>query len=82
MNNEEIAKLLETELKGCEVTVTSEGNHFYVKAVGECFSGLSKVKRQQEIYRCLQDLISSGEIHAVRMQLFTPQEYSQSVEQN
>jgi acid stress-induced BolA-like protein IbaG/YrbA len=82
MNNDEIAKLLESELKDCEVTVTSDGNHFNVKAIGPHFAGLSKVKRQQEIYRCLQDLIASGEIHAVRMQIFTPEEYAQATEQN
>ncbi len=75
MNNEEIAQLLKVELEGCDVTVTSEGNHFQVTAIGEHFEGMGKVKRQQEVYRCLNDLISSGEIHAVRMQLFTPKEY-------
>jgi len=77
MNNHEILKLLEDNLEGCKVSVTSEGNHFYITAIGDLFDGLGKVKRQQVVYRCLHNLLSDGTIHAVHMRLFTHQEHEQ-----
>ncbi len=78
MNNEEIKKLLESTFKNCDVDVLSDGNHFQVTLVGEHFEGMSRVKRQQDVYRCLNDLISSGDIHAVQMRLFTPEEFERA----
>lgn len=71
---DEIQKLLEKGLPGCEVRIAGDESSISLRIVGEVFEGLSKVKRQQKVYGFLKDLISTGEIHAVNMQTLTPGE--------
>lgn len=49
--------------------------HFKVTIVSEVFTGLSKVKRQQAIYKQLAEELA-GEVHALTMQTFTPAEWA------
>ena len=44
-------------------------------AVGDCFDGLSRVKKQQLVYGPLMSTISDGTIHAVSIRAFTPTEW-------
>jgi len=73
---DEIQKLLEEGLPGCQVSIAGEESSISLRVVGELFEGLSKVKRQQKVYGFLKELISTGEIHAVNMQTLTPTEAS------
>ncbi len=69
-----IKELLETGLPGCDIEVSGDSHSLNVRAVGPLFEGLSKVKRQQKVYGVLRDLISTGELHAVTMQISAPTE--------
>ncbi|MDP1520065.1 BolA/IbaG family iron-sulfur metabolism protein [Porticoccus litoralis] len=75
MNAEEVKARLVEGLPDCEVTVEFDGYYFNIVAVGEVFQGLRKVQRQQKVLGVLHDLITSGEIHAVKeVQTYTPDE--------
>jgi acid stress-induced BolA-like protein IbaG/YrbA len=74
MSPADVKNLLLMELKGCEVTVESNGSHFDIGVTGEVFSGLGPVQRQQLVYAVLRAHISDGSIHAVNMKTFTPEE--------
>ena len=74
IDSTQIQQLLNSQLPGCEILVQGDGGKFQVMAVGDVFSGLNQVKRQQKIYQILNPHISSGAIHAVSMRLLTPQE--------
>jgi len=39
--------------------------HVSLFVVSEEFEGLSRMKRQQTVYRAIKDLMNSGQIHAV-----------------
>lgn len=66
--------LLQAGFPGCQVRVEGGGGKFQVAMVGDAFSGLSAVKRQQLVYQHLNAHIRSGAVHAVTMQLSTPDE--------
>ena len=70
MTNEEIAQMLITTLKVQDVKVKSEGTHFQIIAIDDCFEEMSRVKRQQFVYAPLSDLIANGTIHAVSIKTF------------
>lgn len=70
----QIQELLIAQLPECEITVNGEGGKFQVLAIGDVFSGLNPVKRQQKVYQILNPHIASGAIHAVSMRLLTAQE--------
>lgn len=61
-------------LDGAEITVSGSGGRFQVNATSDAFAGLSQVKRQQAVYRCINDLIREGTVHAVTIVARTPEE--------
>ena len=74
MGNAEIVRLLEGALPDASIDVQGDGYKYQVNVISGSFAGLSRVKRQQAIYRVLNEHIQSGAIHAVNMQLLTPEE--------
>lgn len=58
----------------CEIEASAEGNHCHVRIVGEVFSGLRPVQRQQRVYAALNEWIADGSVHAVHMALQTKTE--------
>ncbi|MEX2334276.1 MAG: BolA/IbaG family iron-sulfur metabolism protein [Pseudohongiella sp.] len=67
-------ELLKTSFPDCNVRVEGGGGKFQLAMVGETFAGLNAVKRQQLVYQHLNAHIRSGAVHAVSMQLTTPEE--------
>ncbi len=72
----EIKEALESAIADSQVEVSSDGSHVHVTVVSPAFEGLSPVKKQQLVYGCLQSAISSGAIHAVHMNTYTPSEWA------
>ena len=75
MQADEVKQIVEDCLQGCQVQVQGEGASFHLLVVCSQFEGLSMVKKQQIVYQCLNDQIASGEIHAVSMKTYTPEEW-------
>ncbi|SDJ91070.1 BolA family protein [Billgrantia gudaonensis] len=75
MQPSDVKVLLETRIEGCDFHIQGEGCNFQVIAVGEVFDGLSPVKRQQLIYSALADEIASGDVHAVSIKTYTPEQW-------
>ncbi|MEX2489056.1 MAG: BolA/IbaG family iron-sulfur metabolism protein [Pseudomonadales bacterium] len=76
MNPDDIEKIIKDGLGDCKVEMQAEGNKLMLLIVSHAFEGLNRVKRQQVVYGILNDLIASGEIHAVSMRTLTPGEAS------
>lgn len=74
MDPEQIRQLLLSELPECEISVEGGSGKFLVSVIGDVFSGLGAVKRQQMIYQILNEHIANGAIHAVNMRLYTRDE--------
>jgi len=75
MDIETIKEKLERALVLDECIVTGENANFQVIAVGDIFSGLSRVKKQQIIYGPLTAEIESNAIHALTIKALTPDEW-------
>ena len=71
MDASQITTLLDVELSDCQVTVEGGDGKYLVTVIGDVFEGLNAVKRQQTIYKILNEHIASGAIHAVTMSLTT-----------
>ncbi|NKB34145.1 MAG: BolA/IbaG family iron-sulfur metabolism protein [Pseudomonadales bacterium] len=78
MQTNEIEQLLVAALPDCEIAVEGGDGKYLVSATGDVFEGLNAVKRQQTIYKILNEHIASGAIHAVSMKLQTPAEIAAS----
>lgn len=78
MEAEKVKSLIEDAIKGAVATVQVNGNSCQVSVVSDSFEGLSRVKKQQLVYGCLNDEIASGAMHAVTMQTFTTAEWEKA----
>ena len=74
MDASQITTELNAELSDCQVTVDGGDGKYLVTVIGDVFEGLNAVKRQQAIYKILNEHITSGAIHAVTMSLMTATE--------
>lgn len=75
MTPEEVQTLIELGLPECEVRVSSDGSHYDVIVIGQQFDGLSRVAQQRTVFATLGDRISSGEIHAINIKVYTPEQW-------
>ncbi|MGC1388428.1 MAG: BolA family protein [Steroidobacteraceae bacterium] len=76
MSPQQIAELIQRGLAGSRASVTSGDNvHFEAVVVSPAFAGKRPVQRHQLVYATLGSLMGN-EIHALALQVFTPEEYA------
>jgi acid stress-induced BolA-like protein IbaG/YrbA len=75
MDPQDIKKLIETGLTGCEATVEGDGSHYKAVVVDPVFEGKSPIEKQKLVYATLGDKITNGEIHALTIKAYTPKEW-------
>ncbi len=76
MNPQQIAAQIQAGLAGAEAMVTSADNvHFEAVVVAPAFAGKRAVQRHQMVYATLGAAVGQ-EIHALALQVFTPEEYA------
>ncbi|MAI42520.1 MAG: BolA family protein [Candidatus Azotimanducaceae bacterium] len=74
MESDKIKEMLASALGDCDIEVDITGNKLVLRLVSDIFEGLSQVKRQKKVYAILNDMVTSGEVHAVTMYTSTPRE--------
>ncbi len=57
------------------LTVIGDGQHFEAVVVSEEFAGRNRIQRQLLVYKTLGERMN-GEIHALSMKTYTPEEWS------
>lgn len=75
MQAEDVKKRLESHIEGSEALVEVDGSHYSVTVISDAFKGLMPVKKQQLVYAALNDAIASGDIHAVNIKTYTPEQW-------
>ena len=73
---ESIKKDIALGMQTSYLTVIGDGQHFEAVIVSEEFAGLSRIQRQQRVNKALGERIT-GDIHALSMKTFTPQEWQE-----
>jgi acid stress-induced BolA-like protein IbaG/YrbA len=73
---ESIQKNIEQGMATTYLNVVGDGQHFEAVIVSEEFAGLSRIQRQQRVNKTLGNRME-GEIHALSMKTFTPQEWQE-----
>lgn len=69
-----IQELLQVQFSSGSIEVAGGDGKYQVAIVSDTFDGLNQVKRQQAVYKVLNEHIASGAIHAVTMRLKTTTE--------
>jgi acid stress-induced BolA-like protein IbaG/YrbA len=74
MNPKQIEELISVALPDAAVRVRSEDNvHFQATVVSREFEGRRPLQRHQLVYKALGERMG-GEIHALQLETFTPDE--------
>lgn len=77
LENNVIESLISEGLPLCKVEVQGDGYHYQVLVISDDFEQLSRVKRQQKIYKLLGDRVKSGELHALTIKAYTQREWQE-----
>ncbi|VAW88022.1 hypothetical protein MNBD_GAMMA18-439 [hydrothermal vent metagenome] len=77
MQNEQVQAQLLAAFPGAEVMVSGEGCNFAVTIVSQQFDGMSRVQEQKLVYATLSEQITRGDIHAVTIKAYTPEEWQE-----
>ena len=75
MDVAQIEALINADLTLDELHVAFDGSQCKVIAVADFFDELSRVKKQQTIYKPLQAFINDGSIHAVTIKTFSTEQW-------
>lgn len=75
---EMIQDLIAQGLPGCQVHVEGDGRHWYATVISAVFAGKSLLQQQRLVYGTLGDRLTSGEIHALSVKTYTPDEWQQT----
>lgn len=76
MQAEDVKQVIESQLENSQVMTAGEGCNFEITVISNQFAGLSPVKKQQLVYACLNKQIASGDIHAVTIKTYTPEQWA------
>ena len=70
-----VEELIRAGMPGAEVTVTGDGSHFEAIVVSDAFAGKSLLQKQRLVMATVNEQIASGELHALSIKTFTPEEW-------
>ena len=76
METEAVAELIRTGLPGAEVHVTGDGSHFDAVVISTDFDGKSPIQKQRLVMDTVRAQIESGELHALSIKTFTPDQWA------
>lgn len=74
---DEYARQIETHIPGARATVSGDGGRFEATVISDAFEGNDLLAKHRMVYAALDDRIKSGEIHALSIRAYTPQEWNQ-----
>ena len=75
MDANRVTELVRSAFGDDDVIVEGAGANYNITVVSERFAGLRAVARQQAVYAALNAAIAAGDIHAVNLHTFTPEEW-------
>ncbi|NIR58423.1 MAG: BolA family transcriptional regulator [Gammaproteobacteria bacterium] len=75
MQPEEIRRMIEQGIPGAEARVDGDGRHFEAVVITDAFDGRGTLQRHRMVYAALGDRMG-GDIHALSLRTYTPDEWS------
>ncbi len=76
MHPDQIKELIHAGMTCEHLALDGDGQHFAAIVVSAEFAGMTRVQRQQHVYRTLSEKLASGELHAISFKTLTPEEWS------
>jgi len=74
---EEFARMIEAHIPDARATVVGEGGKFEATVISDAFADKNLLAKHRLVYAALDPFIKSGEIHAVSIRAYTPEEWQE-----
>jgi len=74
MTTDQIQQLIASRMPDASVEVSGAEGKFVANVISDAFEGLTPIKRHKLVYACVNDQITSGELHALTIVAKTPAE--------
>jgi acid stress-induced BolA-like protein IbaG/YrbA len=71
----DVKSLILRKVPDAEIQVQGEGCNFSVDVISQSFSGVGKLNRQKQVLGAIKEQLASGEIHAMSVKAYTPDEW-------
>lgn len=81
MNTTEIQGLILAALPGSEAQVydpNQDGQHFSAVVIAPQFRGMPMIQQHRLVNQALQSYLASGEIHALQLKTYSPEQWQQA----
>lgn len=78
LNPEQLRRRIAAALPDAEIEIrdlTGTGDHFEARVVSEAFTGKSMIEQHKLVYAPLQELLKTGELHALALKTFSPEQW-------
>lgn len=79
----DLKRRIEQGLPGALVEIrdtTGTADHFEARVIAEAFAGKSLIEQHQLVYAPLQDLLKTGELHALALKTYSPEQWQKLLE--
>lgn len=79
IRSDQVESLIKQELSDSEIFIedlTGTQDHYQATVVASAFEGLSLVKQHQLVYKSVNAVMASGELHALALKTYTPTQWS------
>jgi len=80
MQIDEVKNLILQDLPDAEIFVQGEDCNFSVDVISALFVSVTKLNRQKKVLGAVKEQIQNGDIHALSVKAFTPEEWAKQGE--
>ncbi len=77
MTPDDVKKLIEEGIPGSQAIISGEGCNLEATVISNQFEGKTMLAEQKMVYAVVNDLITSGELHALGIKAYTPEEWAE-----
>jgi len=75
MTPDDVKTLIEKGIPGSQAIISGEGCNLAATVISDQFEGKTMLAEQKMVFATVNHLISSGELHALAIKAFTPEEW-------
>ena len=77
MTPEDVKARIESGVADSEAIISGEGCNLEATVISDTFEGMTMLAEQKMIFATVNDLIASGELHALAIKAFTKKEWAE-----
>ena len=70
-----VTRMIEAGIPDSQALVTGDGCNLEARVVSPAFAGCAPLQRQRMVMATVKEQLASGEIHALALKTFTPEEW-------